>query len=72
MGGQDRRRLLRALGIFHLVAANSVCVLAEQSTGMVRDRLLQEASYLVFFNAGSGQARRDFGNSGFGTFLVVN
>ena len=23
-------------------------------------------------NAGSVQARRDFGNSGFGTFLVVN
>jgi hypothetical protein len=29
-------------GIFHLVAANSVYVLAEQSAGMVRGRLLQE------------------------------
>ncbi len=27
---------------------------------------------LVFDEAGSGQARRDFGDSGFGTFLVVN
>ena len=30
-------------GISHLVAANSVYVLAEQSTGMVRGRLLQDA-----------------------------
>jgi hypothetical protein len=36
-------------GIFHLVAANSVYVLAEQSTGMVQGRLLQDATYLVFF-----------------------
>ena len=36
-------------GIFHLVAANSVYVLAEQSTGMVQGRLLQDAFYLVFF-----------------------
>jgi hypothetical protein len=36
-------------GIFHLVAANSVYVLAEQSTGMVRGRLMQDASYLAFF-----------------------
>ena len=36
-------------GIFHLVAASSVYVLAEQSSGMVRGRLLQDASYLVFF-----------------------
>jgi hypothetical protein len=36
-------------GIFHLVAANSVYVLAELSTGMVQGRLLQDASYLVFF-----------------------
>jgi hypothetical protein len=36
-------------GIFHLVAANSVYVLAEQSTGMVQGRLLQDALYLVFF-----------------------
>ena len=36
-------------GIFHLVAANSVYVLAEQSTGMVRGRLLQNAFYLLFF-----------------------
>jgi hypothetical protein len=36
-------------GLFHLVAANSVFVLAEQSTGMVRGRLLQDAFYLVFF-----------------------
>jgi hypothetical protein len=28
-------------GIFHLAAANSVYVLAEQTTGMVRGRLLQ-------------------------------
>jgi hypothetical protein len=36
-------------GLFHLVAANSVYVLAEQSTGMARGRLLQDAFYLVFF-----------------------
>jgi hypothetical protein len=36
-------------GIFHLVAANSVYALAEQSTGMVRARLLQDAFYLLFF-----------------------
>ena len=36
-------------GVFHLVAANAVYVLAEQSTGMVRARLLQDAFYLLFF-----------------------
>jgi hypothetical protein len=36
-------------GIFHLAAANSVYVLAGQSTGMVRGRLLQDAFYLLFF-----------------------
>jgi hypothetical protein len=36
-------------GIFHLVAANSVYVLAGRSTGMVQGRLLQDAFYLVFF-----------------------
>jgi hypothetical protein len=36
-------------GIFHLVAANSVYVLAEQLTGMVRGWLLQNAFYLLFF-----------------------
>ncbi len=36
-------------GILHLAAANSVYVLAEQSTGMVRGRLLQDAFYLLFF-----------------------
>jgi hypothetical protein len=36
-------------GIFHLVAANSVYVLAEQTTGTVRGRLLQGAFYLAFF-----------------------
>ena len=36
-------------GIFHLMAANSVYVLAEQSTGMVQGRLRQDALYLVFF-----------------------
>ena len=36
-------------GIFHLVGANSVYVLAEQSTGIVRGRLLQNAFYLLFF-----------------------
>jgi hypothetical protein len=36
-------------GIFHLVAANSVYVLAERSTGMVRGRLMQDAFYRVFF-----------------------
>ena len=36
-------------GIFHLVAANSVYALAEQSSGMVQGRLRQDASYLVFF-----------------------
>src|SRR6202047_4139535 len=36
-------------GVFHLVAANPVYVLAEQSTGMVRGRLLQDAFYLLFF-----------------------
>jgi hypothetical protein len=36
-------------GIFHLAAANAVYALAEQSTGMVRARLLQDAFYLLFF-----------------------
>jgi hypothetical protein len=36
-------------GVFHLVAANAVYALAEQSAGMVRARLLQDASYLLFF-----------------------
>ena len=36
-------------GVFHLVAANAVYALAEQSTGMVRARLLQDAFYLLFF-----------------------
>jgi len=36
-------------GVFHLVAANAVYALAEQSTGMVRGRLLQDAFYLLFF-----------------------
>ena len=36
-------------GIFHLVAANSVYALAEQSIGMVRGRLQQDAFYLLFF-----------------------
>jgi hypothetical protein len=36
-------------GIFHLVAANSVYALAQQSTGVVQGQLLQDASYLVFF-----------------------
>ena len=36
-------------GIFHLAAAKSVYVLAQQSTGMVRGRVLQTAFYLVFF-----------------------
>jgi hypothetical protein len=36
-------------GVFHLVAANAVYGLAEQSTGMVRARLLQDAFYLLFF-----------------------
>src|ERR1700722_18820920 len=36
-------------GIFHLVAANSVYALAEQSTGIIRGRLLQDAFYLLFF-----------------------
>jgi hypothetical protein len=36
-------------GSFHLVAANAVYALAEQSTGMVRARLLQDAFYLLFF-----------------------
>lgn len=36
-------------GIFHLTAAKSVYVLAQQSTGMVRGRLLQTGFYLVFF-----------------------
>lgn len=36
-------------GILHLVAANSVRVLADQSTGMVRGRLLQDAFYVLFF-----------------------
>jgi hypothetical protein len=36
-------------GIFHLAGANSIYVLAEQSTGMVRGRLLQNAFYLLFF-----------------------
>jgi hypothetical protein len=36
-------------GVFHLLAANAVYGLAEQSTGMVRARLLQDAFYLLFF-----------------------
>jgi hypothetical protein len=36
-------------GIFHLVAAYSVYNLAEQVTGMMRGRLLQDAFYLLFF-----------------------
>jgi hypothetical protein len=36
-------------GAFHLVAANAVYALAEQSTVMVRARLLQDAFYLLFF-----------------------
>ncbi len=36
-------------GLFHLVAANTVYALAEQSTGMVRARLLQNAFYLLSF-----------------------
>jgi len=36
-------------GVFHLVAANAVYGLAEQSTGMVRGRLLQDAFYVLFF-----------------------
>jgi hypothetical protein len=36
-------------GLFHLAAANSVYVLAQQSTGMVRGRLLQDAFYLLCF-----------------------
>jgi hypothetical protein len=36
-------------GVFHLVAANAVYALAEQSAGMVRARLLQDAFYLLFF-----------------------
>jgi len=36
-------------GLFHLAAANAVYVLAEQSTGMVRARLLHNAFYLLFF-----------------------
>jgi len=49
VGGQDRRRVLCFLGCLHLVAANAVYALAEQSTGMVRARLLQDAFYLLFF-----------------------
>jgi hypothetical protein len=36
-------------GIFHLVAAYSVYDLAEDVTGMMRGRLLQDAFYLLFF-----------------------
>jgi len=36
-------------GIFHLVAAVAVYALAEQSTGMVRGRLLQDAFISSFF-----------------------
>jgi hypothetical protein len=36
-------------GVFHLVAANTVYALAQQSTGMVRARLSQDAFYLLFF-----------------------
>jgi hypothetical protein len=36
-------------GLFHLVAANAVYALAQQSAGMVRARLLQDALYLLFF-----------------------
>ena len=38
-------------GVFHLVAANAVYALAQQSTGMVRGRLLQDAFYVLFFAA---------------------
>jgi hypothetical protein len=36
-------------GIFHLAAASSVYVLAQQSEGMVRGRLKQDVFYLLFF-----------------------
>jgi hypothetical protein len=36
-------------GLFHVLAANAVYSLAEQQTGMVRGRLLQDAFYLLFF-----------------------
>ena len=36
-------------GVFHLVAASAVYALAEQSTGLVRGRLLQDAFYLLSF-----------------------
>jgi hypothetical protein len=36
-------------GLFHVLAANAVYGLAEQQTGMVRGRLLQDAFYLLFF-----------------------
>jgi hypothetical protein len=36
-------------GVFHLVAASSVYDLAQQSTGMARGRLLQDAFYVLFF-----------------------
>jgi hypothetical protein len=35
-------------GVFHLLAANAVYRLAEQSTGMVRARLLQDAFIFCF------------------------
>jgi len=38
-----------AWGLFHVLAANAVYGLAEQQTGMVRGRLLQDAFYLLFF-----------------------
>jgi 3-hydroxyisobutyrate dehydrogenase-like beta-hydroxyacid dehydrogenase len=54
-------------GVFHLVAANAVYALAEQSTGMVRARLLQGAFYLLGtsnndeFSSDRWPARRDGG-----------
>jgi Ca2+/Na+ antiporter len=38
-------------GVFHLAVANKVYTLAEQSTGMARGRLQQDAFYLLFFAA---------------------
>ena len=49
LGCQAGRGVLCPVGCFPLGGANAVYGLAEQSTGMVRGRLLQDAFYVLFF-----------------------
>jgi hypothetical protein len=49
MGCQNRRRFLCVVGCLPFGRGERGYALAEQSTGMVRGRLLQDAFYLLFF-----------------------